>query len=58
MCPFCISVLAMVAAKAAATGGAAILAKVVVHKVRRGGEAEAPNSLVQQLQQSGNGRPE
>jgi hypothetical protein len=56
MCPFCISALAMVAAKVAATGGAAILAKVVVHKVRSG--REAPNSLVQQLQQSGNGRPE
>ncbi|HKR82925.1 MAG TPA: hypothetical protein VJS37_02050 [Terriglobales bacterium] len=56
MCPFCISALAMAAAKAAATGGAAILAKVVVHKVRR--ESETPNRAAQPMQQSGNHRPE
>jgi hypothetical protein len=55
MCPFCISALAAVAAKAAATGGAAILAKVVVHKVRRG--SETPDSAVHELQPSGNDHP-
>jgi hypothetical protein len=40
MCPFCISALTIMAAKAAATGGAAILAKVAVHKVRRGSETQ------------------
>ena len=37
MCPFCIAALAMVAAKAvAATGGGAIVTKVVVSKLRKG----------------------
>lgn len=37
MCPFCIATLAVVAAKAvAATGGGAIMTKVVVSKIRKG----------------------
>jgi hypothetical protein len=37
MCPFCISALALVAAKAiAATSGGAIVTKVVVNKMRKG----------------------
>jgi len=37
MCPFCIAALAAVAAKAiAATGGGAIVTKVVVSKLRKG----------------------
>lgn len=40
MCPFCIAALAVVAAKAvAATGGGAIMTKVVVSKLRKGDSA-------------------
>jgi hypothetical protein len=56
MCPFCISALAVVAAKVAATGGAAILAKVVVHKAGRG--SDALNSAVHEPRQSANESPE
>jgi hypothetical protein len=40
MCPFCISALALVAAKAiAATGGGAIVTRVVVSKIRKGNDS-------------------
>jgi ribulose 1,5-bisphosphate synthetase/thiazole synthase len=42
MCPFCISALALVAAKAiAATGGGAVVARVVVSKMRKGDDSSA-----------------
>ena len=45
MCPFCISALAVVAAKAvAATGAGAVVTKVVVSKWQKSAESsEAPN---------------
>lgn len=42
MCPFCFAALAVVAAKAiAATGGGAIVTKVVVSKLGKGGDHES-----------------
>jgi len=40
MCPFCISAVAVVAAKAvAATGGGAVLVKAALNKARRGNDS-------------------
>lgn len=51
MCPFCISAMVVLAAKAvAATGGGAILTKVVLNKTRKTEESYGP--ALQDLQQS------
>lgn len=51
MCPFCISAVAVVAAKAvAATGGGAVLAKVLLNQVRGGNDSF--QDAGQQVQQS------
>jgi hypothetical protein len=48
MCPFCISALALVAAKAvAATGGGAVVTKVVMNRMRKAddsSEADSPDT--------------
>jgi hypothetical protein len=49
MCPFCISALAVVAAKAAmATGGGAIITRVLVNHMRGGGEPSRDDQHVEQ----------
>jgi len=49
MCPFCISALAVVAAKAAlATGGGAILTRALVNRVRGGEEPPRDDQPVEQ----------
>ena len=59
MCPFCISALALVAAKAmAATSGGAIVTKVVVSKMRREMPPPKPISLKSSNQPRGTDRAE
>jgi|GraSoiStandDraft_1057264.scaffolds.fasta_scaffold1254421_1 hypothetical protein len=51
MCPFCISAMVVLAAKAvAATGGGAILTKVVLNRTRKTEEAYGP--ALRDVQQS------
>jgi hypothetical protein len=56
MCPFCISAVAVVAAKAvAATGGGAVLVKAALNKARRGNDSS--RGAGQKMQQSETSAP-